>query len=72
MKRKGLISGHRTSGFHVVMDVKFITTYKAEKVQFIIHSFLSQMESLAYAKEQIVVTFLRRNDLYSINSIQKT
>lgn len=70
LKRKGLISGHHTRGFQVAMDVEFIATYKAHKVQSIIHSFLSQMESLGYTKEQTVVSFLSRKDLHSIKSIK--
>lgn len=60
LKRKGFISGRRTSGLYVIADVEFIATYKAEKVQSIIHSFLSQMESLGYTKEQIVTSFFKQ------------
>ena len=54
LKRKGLIIKHRTGGFHVVMEIDLIATYKAQKVQWILHSFLTQMESLGYTKEQAV------------------
>ena len=69
LKRKGLISGHHTRGFQVAMDVEFIATYKAHKVQSIIHSFLSQMESLGYTKEQTVAALLSKKMLILKRSI---
>lgn len=69
LKRKGLISGHHTRGFRVIMDIELIAAYKTQKVQSILRSFLRQMESLGYTKEQTVAALLSKKMLILKRSI---